>query len=454
MWGGIRGGDLVATFHDSFIMKKDFGSPDFERHLVLAQKESLAESLRLLYVALTRAKFRCYLFAGKVTDKSGKNRPETSPLAYLFHASEETRTAVDPVSQLAGEVMGLSAQDMEGHLQTLAAKGEGSIAVTQIPEVDVAGFFVPFRDDEPLASRSFSGTISSDWRVASFTSFSAHETVAGEHADRDETGSGDMAPEVAAVADAPEGKSIFTFPRGAQAGIFLHGIFEGLDFAGYSSAAVSAQVEKRLVKYGYDKEWQPHVCAMVDNVVTIPLASPEGSFSLAGLERGGWMVELEFFFPLKFITSDILRNYLKKWCGADQAVDLLKLYRELRFRPVQGMVRGFMDMVFRHKQRYYLLDWKSNHLGYRVEDYGRSALKGAMERRLYPLQYLLYTVALNRYLSLRVKDYNYATHFGGVLYVFLRGVSPERGEEYGIFRDIPPAGMIDELTECLLQAGG
>jgi exodeoxyribonuclease V beta subunit len=180
----------------------------------------------------------------------------------------------------------------------------------------------------------------------------------------------------------------------------------------------------------------------------------EGSFSLAGLQRGAWLVELEFFFPLRFITSDILRNCLQKWCGADQAVDLVKLCRELRFRPVQGMVRGFMDMVFQHKQRYYLLDWKSNHLGYRVEDYGRSALKGAMERKLYPLQYLLYTVALNRYLSLRVKGYHYTTHFGGVLYVFLRGVSPERGEEYGIFRDIPPEGMIDDLTECLIQAGG
>ena len=118
-----------------FTMMKDFGSPDYEHHRVLAQKESLAENLRLLYVALTRAKYRCYLFAGKITDKSGKNRPETSPLAYLFHASAETRIAADPVSRLAGEVMGLSAQDMEGHLRTLAAKGEGSIAVTQIPEV-------------------------------------------------------------------------------------------------------------------------------------------------------------------------------------------------------------------------------------------------------------------------------------------------------------------------------
>ncbi len=126
----------------------------------------------------------------------------------------------------------------------------------------------------------------------------------------------------------------------------------------------------------------------------------------------------------------------------------------LKFKPVRGMVRGFMDMVFEHGGKYYLVDWKSNHLGYRVEDYGQESLKTAMEHNLYPLQYLLYTVALNRYLSLRVRGYDYATHFGGVIYVFLRGVSPERGEEFGYFRDMPPVEMIDELTKNLIQDGG
>jgi exodeoxyribonuclease V beta subunit len=63
-------------------------------------------------------------------------------------------------------------------------------------------------------------------------------------------------------------------------------------------------------------------------------------------------------------------------------------------------------------------------------------------------------VALNRYLSLRVRGYDYSTHFGGVLYFFIRGVSLERGEEFGIFRDTPPREMIDELTRCLIEVGG
>jgi exodeoxyribonuclease V beta subunit len=118
------------------------------------------------------------------------------------------------------------------------------------------------------------------------------------------------------------------------------------------------------------------------------------------------------------------------------------------------MVRGFMDMVFEHGGRYYLVDWKSNHLGYRPEDYSRERLKDEMTRKLYPLQYLLYTVALNRYLSKRVEGYDYHEHFGGALYFFLRGVKAELGENFGVFRDRPSAEMIEDLTGRLIRSGG
>jgi len=126
----------------------------------------------------------------------------------------------------------------------------------------------------------------------------------------------------------------------------------------------------------------------------------------------------------------------------------------LQFRPVKGMLMGFIDMVFEEEGRYYLLDWKSNHLGNGAENYGIESMKDAMAINLYSLQYLLYTVALNRYLSLRVKNYQYNTHFGGVIYVFLRGVSRNQGETTGFFRDLPSARLIEELTQMLIEEGG
>ncbi|MEI6652956.1 MAG: hypothetical protein WCL42_10330, partial [Chlorobiaceae bacterium] len=92
--------------------------------------------------------------------------------------------------------------------------------------------------------------------------------------------------------------------------------------------------------------------------------------------------------------------------------------------------------------------------GNSFDDYGQSSMTQAMQSNLYPLQYLLYTVALNRYLALRVKNYHYTTHFGGVIYVFLRGVSRDLGESRGFFRDLPSEGLIKALTDLLIQEGG
>jgi exodeoxyribonuclease V beta subunit len=448
MWGGLKGNDEVISFHDGFRLVKDFGSSDYGRNRCLAGREALAENMRLLYVALTRAKLRCYLLAGKVVGKSAKNRPETSPLSYLFHASKETKEAEDLVDRLSDEVGGLSAAKVEEHLLEIAGRGEGSISVAPMPSAEGAVHLSVVDESEVLSCREFAGVIGRDWRVVSFTSFAAHDHGPAELPDRD------GGPAAVAAVDAPPERSIFTFPRGTKAGLFLHEIFEELDFAGADLEAINDSVMKGLNKYGYDRDWQSHISAMVNDVLTTALPLSGSEFTMSGLEKGRWVTELEFFFPLRFLTSDSLAGHFRKWADAYEDVDLLRLCTALRFKPVRGMVRGFMDLVFEHDGKYHLVDWKSNHLGYSVEDYGPEALKLEMSRKLYSFQYLLYTVALNRYLSMRVADYNYSTGFGGIIYVFVRGVKKEKGVKTGFFVDIPPSAMIEELTELLVATGG
>jgi len=455
MWGGIRDMDEVVTFHDDYQMVKDFGSHAYNNNRVLAQRESLAENLRLLYVALTRAKYRCYLVAGKISDKTKKNRPETSPISYLLHSSELTQTQSDDlVRSLADEVSSLSSADVEEQLHAFEETGAETIAIVPIPSPppEVSSDRSPEYDD-PIACRTFNGNIKSDWRVASFTSLSVHDTKFSEQPDRDEarTSGIDIKTSTPSV---PEEKGIFTFYKGAKTGIFWHELFENLDFNDCSSDSISSLVTEGLEKYGHESAWEPFLSKMVKNVVKTRLKTPSGSFSLSELKPGSWIPEMEFFFPLQFITSNKLRDCLKQYNPAYQTIDLASIYGTLQFKPVRGAVRGFIDMVFEHDGRYYLLDWKSNHLGYRLEDYGNLALKEAMEHNLYPLQYLLYTVALNRYLSLRIKDYDYKIHFGGVFYMFLRGMDAGQGEKYGVFRDLPPKALIDDLSNILIQSGG
>lgn len=449
LWGGgNRKGEVLMFHDDAGRLVKDFGSSDYESNRRLADKESLAESLRLLYVALTRAKYRCYLF-------SGKTRSENSPINYLFHASSATRVAENQASALAVESKNLTTGMMAEQLESLANSSEGSIGFTLLTREAVDGMARLSRSDREsqhnaLVLRHFSGSIDTTWRVSSFTSFSRHEPISTELPDRDEP-QADGGVLSAIVAPAGHEKSIFTFPRGAQAGIFMHGIFEKLDFASPSETAIHELVAKGLERYNYKEEWQPHITAMIHNVLETPLASRDGLFTLGALCKKSWITELEFFFPLRFINSSHLAGLLLRHGLLQSGVDLASLAPMLQFSPVRGMLMGFMDMVFEQNGRYYLLDWKSNHLGNSEEDYAQDAMSVAMQKHLYPLQYLLYTVALNRYLSLRVKNYRYSTHFGGVIYVFLRGVNREYGENFGFFRDLPPEELIEALTNLLID---
>ena len=450
LWGGANQKGEVVMFHDEhWRLVKDFGSAEVDLHRSLAGKELLAESLRLLYVALTRAKYRCYLFAGKT-------RAEISPINYLLHASSDTRVAENQAAALAGEMKVMTAESMAGELHALAGSSGGRIGFKRMmrEEAEESAFLARTtlpEGSEPPEPRRFSGALDTSWRVSSFTSFSRHESghqqQSAELPDRDESRVAGEQPIAAA-----KGESIFTFPRGAQAGIFMHGIFEKLDFAAPYDEVVSELVAQGLARYGYKPEWQEHITKMVYNVLGTHL-SPTG-FTLGALRKGSWSTELEFFFPLRFINSSQLAELLGS-CGLlSGGIDLALLGESMHFRPVKGMLMGFMDMVFEQDGRYYLLDWKSNHLGNSLDDYGEDGMRQAMQKNLYPLQYLLYSVALNRYLSLRIKNYRYSSHFGGVIYVFLRGVSMEHGEERGFFRDVPPQGLIDALTNLLIEERG
>lgn len=454
LWGGIQGNDQIVTFHDHNRMVKDFGSAELEQHRASGQTEALAESLRLLYVAVTRAKYRCYLYGGKVVSKSDKSSPETSPLAYLFHASPATRNSADLLPLLAREYLGLSGEQLLAQLQQLADASGGTISAAQLPDQSEAAIWQPQQQsDETFLPRIFQGTIRSDWRVTSFTSLASHDSSAAELPDRDQLQPGPQ-QSPAEPEQLRDEKNIFTFPRGVRAGNVMHDIFEHLDFAAATSEHIDQLVSKQLELQGFEPDWQPCISGMVTNVITTPLPSADGQITLSALTSGGWLSELDFFFPLKFISSDQFRSALHGYLDDYQALDLKGVMAALQFKPVRGMLKGSMDLVFRQGGRFYLLDWKSNHLGHRVEEYGQEAMQREMLRHLYPLQYLLYTVALNRYLSLRVDGYRYETHFGGVYYLFLRGVNRNNQEPFGIFRDLPPAELVTRLTELLVATEG
>uniref|UniRef100_Q3ASJ0 RecBCD enzyme subunit RecB n=1 Tax=Chlorobium chlorochromatii (strain CaD3) TaxID=340177 RepID=Q3ASJ0_CHLCH len=449
--------DEVVSFHNEvWQLVKDFGSPERDRHRVLAGRESLAEQLRLLYVALTRAKYRCTVLLARI-------KSEASAFNYLLHASDATRQSNKVVLELEQEMKGISSEERKVRLHDIAKQSAGAIGVRQLSRVEIEALkeqprLVRQRSAEPLHLRHFAGTVDGSWRVASFTSFSRHESTSTHFAspelpDRDEVRSSTSASTMQPTL--PSEQSIAAFPKGARAGILLHALFEELNFANPTDEAIAERVTEELARSIYPLSWQSTLITIVQAVLQTPLAALDGStFQLGTLHAKSWITELEFFFPLRFINSKELSALLTRHGVLPGGIALADMVEVLDFKPVRGMVMGFMDMVFESGGRYYLLDWKSNYLGASPADYTLEAMGRAMQEHLYPLQYLLYMVALHRYLALRIPNYRYSTHIGGVIYVFLRGVTPEFGEARGFYRDLPSEALIEELTALLVDFEG
>jgi len=445
-WGGVfESGDAVVC-HEGWRMVADVGSDLFEKRRTAARAEQLAENVRLLYVALTRARCRCYLVWGRF------RHSESSAPAYLLHYPEE-KEAGCVVEELSNILEHVTDADMVGALQALEVTGAGCLNVSVNPEPPEGGCLLAPNSASLQEFVPFRGSIEGDWRVSSFTALAAGHRETAELPDHDQDTPGRTEDYRGRQEGIPAAEgSMFSFPRGARAGICLHAVFEKLDFAA-GDDGIPALVAGQLHRHGFGPEWREPVAATVRNVINAPIMHGGDRFCLRELSPGDWIAELEFFFPLRFIETKKIASLLRRWEGSCGDGRLSSLADRLAFTPVRGMLRGFLDMVFRHGGRYYLVDWKSNHLGNRMEDYGRDSLESEIERKLYRLQYLLYTVALNRFLAARDPAYRYDACFGGVLYLFLRGVDPAHPGS-GIYHDLPPAGLVEELTAALVEWEG
>ena len=159
---------------------------------------------------------------------------------------------------------------------------------------------------------------------------------------------------------------------------------------------------------------------------------------------------MEFYLPIRQLTPVILRSLFKGILDEDLFGDYYEVLSQLSFRQSSGMLQGFIDLVFTHNGRFYILDWKSNHLGMKTSDYNQDTMHESMCRSAYILQYHLYTLALDRLLKLRLPEYSYEKHFGGVIYLYLRGISADSTLS-GIYWGRPLPEFIERAGEILLD---
>ncbi len=414
------------------------------------QQEKDAEFMRLLYVALTRAVYRCYLVAGCYATLSFGNRSLT----------QATRSLLNWL--VAGQELGypawrghrLPAAAIDAAWQAVADAASPQLSLCELPSATGVPLVTAVLPPESLQALPPPARIPPGWRIGSFSSLqhgADHEASASDHDGHTATAPGIARNAAARPPDlAPD--DILYFPRGAAAGDCVHALFESIDFT--AASEWPRAIEQVLVAYPQSLPGLPAADAgkrlarmlrrLLDDVLATTL--PDG-IVLATVPRRHRLVELGFHLPSAAITAPAINRWLQAHG-----------YRlpGLNFPPLAGYLKGFIDLVFCHADRFYVLDWKSNHLGYTAADYGQERMAAAMSEHGYHLQYLLYCVALHRYLRQRIADYDYERNFGGVLYLFVRGVRPAwqaaaGGERApcGVYQHRPSASTIASLDALL-----
>jgi len=254
---------------------------------------------------------------------------------------------------------------------------------------------------------------------------------------------------------APVATGIFAIKKGPEIGDALHHLLEHLDFpatrttASLEEALPPARIEEALARFGVprrdDDRWS---LADIQRVLrdTCMTRIPGANFTLAEVPKDATLREWKFTFPVGRFDLDTIADALATH-GGPHARRYAEKVRRMRAERFAGYLTGVVDLAFEHAGRWWIMDWKSNHLGDRRTDYHAERMDEAMQLSDYSLQYHLYLVALHHHLRARVPGYDPATHWGGVAYVFLRGIAD--GAETGWFRDTPSPTLITALDAAL-----
>jgi exodeoxyribonuclease V beta subunit len=410
----------------------ELGSKHYEQNLRYLQQEVLAENIRLTYVALTRSRYRCYLPWGL------NKQSRQSALCWLLHSGDLPQSS-DQLAAWQVAVKQLDQSQDEQRLALLNESAQGSIVTTDLPRHEVDAQLSLSLPPELKPARKLHKQIPKYLQVASFSSL-----IAGLPEDLpDHDG---YVPVDFQRPDFDDQLDVHGFPRGSGAGSCLHAILEELDFEQPEAAAVEALVAEKLLLYGIEPRWISVVVAWMLALLQTPLTAQ--GLKLGDVTTKQRLNEMAFHFPVKGFNAKQIRVLAERHSFTDMP-GLVAGLGGINSTSVDGYIKGFIDLVFERQGRYYLADYKSNWLGADYAAYHENALCQAMASHHYPLQYVLYTLALHRYLRLRIPDYDYERHFGGVFYLFLRGMRPDSDQRLGILMQRPPADFIEALDDVI-----
>ncbi|MCK4493780.1 MAG: PD-(D/E)XK nuclease family protein, partial [Methylococcales bacterium] len=386
-------------------MIQDLGSHEFDIHVKKALEEQQAEDLRILYVALTRAKYRCYLAWANVRTKI---RPNQSAFAYLM------------------DFEGDNFEQQTHKLQTLKSEYNACFDYQLIdPEICSTHFYQAKKATSALKARIRKPFPQTHWTISSYTALSALSEPPSTDSNIKKVETLRLNP-------------WSLLPKGTQMGNVIHNLLEFNSFKNLADPEfnLSLQCEQTCQRYGVILDDFPLLTQLLETIVSTPLSSNDAHFCLKNLNYWQCIKEMPFYLAIKPLNLRKI-NQLLTHCPA---------YQPLYEKELEGYLTGFIDLICEYQGRYYVMDYKSNSL----DNYEPEAIMTAMQAHNYGLQYWLYSVVLHLYLQQRLPTYDYQQHFGGIRYLFVRGMGLENSSS-GIYNDRPDLNTLNALSALFIE---
>ena len=394
-----------------------------EEAMQAVDRARLEEDLRLLYVALTRARYFLWLGVAAVSSrKKDENSLHESALGYLMSGGAPVPTSMveEHLGRLRGNCAGI-------HLYTLDVLDplDGCTVLDRVEDRPALVEAAPFEAD-----------FERNWAVGSFTSITRHTTAPPMRA-AEETLLEDEEPAPAVrTEDAPWHR----FPRGSVPGNFLHEQLEWIGQDGFDTIDdpnFDARLAQRIERAGWGHRLED-ATAWLRTVVATRL--PPIGASLAEITET--LPEMDFWFPSEGLDLAALDRLCRRRLLGKTVRPLLPE------RELHGMLKGFADLVFEHAGKYWVLDYKSNALGPNDAAYTKRAMEEGMAGHRYDIQGAIYMLALHRLLRSRLgDDYDPAQQLGGAVFLFLRGIA--NTTTHGCCLLEPDVELLDGLDQLL-----
>ncbi|MEQ9280276.1 MAG: exodeoxyribonuclease V subunit beta [Balneola sp.] len=387
-----------------------------------SQNELLADSLRLNYVAFTRAKYACIV---PFTDYSGLTK------SALFATLTDSETLFD---------QNLKVKEKEELLKEALKKfntyenSEYITASEKLNKSSVDSLTHKVAGSHTSTDLSVQKTNRQDLfqfkRILSFSSLSSSH---GSFADKDYDEFELSVRDVKMEDNSESVKSRLTFPRGVETGNLLHYIFEDISFS--NDLETEQIVLQNMNEIGINAEWKDVLLHWVYETLNHSL---KDEIKLKDLDESSVLKEMEFHFPVNNVSNHDLLASIRNTVSFNKETE-----------SVSGYMKGFIDLIFKHDGKYYILDYKSNFLGDELEEYHKNQLREAIILSNYDLQYHIYTLALVKFLKMRIPDFSYESDFGGVFYLFMRGIDPKIPGS-GVYFDKPDEEVVMVFNDLIV----